>query len=83
MSRSRQSKIRRWTAGALLAGAVGIGGAGCVAIPVGGGYAESGVAFPAPGVVIMPPPIVFGPGRSRGHYRGGYGYYNRGRSWRG
>jgi hypothetical protein len=75
--------MRRWTAGALLAGAVGIGAAGCVAIPVGGGYAESGVAFPAPGVVIAPPPIVFGPGRSHGHYRGGYGHYNRGRSWRG
>ena len=86
MSRSRPSKIRRWTAGALLAGAAGIGAAGCVAIPVGGGYAESGIAFPAPGVVIAPPPIVFGPGRSRGYYRGGYGYGHYGRGpyrWRG
>ena len=81
---SRSSKIPRWTVVALLAGAVAIGAAGCVAVPVGGGYAEPGIAFPAPGVVITPPPIIFGPGpgRSHGHYRG-YGYYNRGRWWRG
>lgn len=81
---SRTSKSHRWTAAALLAGAVAIGAAGCVAVPVGGGYAEPGIAFPVPGVVIAPPPIVFGPGRSRGHFRGGYGYYQRGpRGWRG
>lgn len=80
---SRSNTIPRWTVVALLAGAVAIGAAGCVAVPVGGGYAEPGFAFPAPGVVITPPPIVFGPGRSRGHYRN-YGHYNRGpRGWRG
>jgi hypothetical protein len=58
---SRSNKNLRWTAAVLLAGAVAIGAAGCVAVPVGGGYAEPGIAFPAPGVVITPPPIVFGP----------------------
>ena len=80
---SRSNKNLRWTAAVLLAGAVAIGAAGCVAVPVGGGYAEPGIAFPAPGVVIAPPPIVFGPGRSHGHYRGGYGSYHRGNRWRG
>jgi len=80
---SRSNKNLRWTDAVLLAGAVAIGAAGCVAVPVGGGYAEPGIAFPAPGVVIAPPPIVFGPGHSRGHYRGGYGQYHRGDRWRG
>ena len=79
---SRSSKLRRWTTAALLAGAVGIGAAGCVAVPVGGGYAEPGLALPAPGVVITPPPIIFAPGRSHGYNRG-YGQYGRGRYWRG
>ena len=75
MSRSRRTS--RWTAAALLAGAVGIGAAGCIAVPVGGGYGEPSVAFPVPGIVIAPPPVVFG---GYGHYGGGYrrGYGNRG-----
>jgi hypothetical protein len=81
---ARSSKIPRWSAVALLAGAAAIGTAGCVAVPVGGGYAEPGLALPAPGVFIAPPPIIIGPGHNRGHYRGGYGHYGRSPyRWRG
>lgn len=83
---SRSNTLHRWMVVALLAGATAIGAAGCIAVPVGGGYAEPSIGFPVPGIFIAPPPIVIGPGRSRGHYGGGYGYgnYSRGRGpWRG
>ncbi len=80
MSRSRA--FRRWTGAAVLAAIVGVGAAGCIAIPVGG-YGEPAVAIPAPGVVIAPGPIVVGPGYRRGYYRGGYyGRYGYRRGWR-
>ena len=77
---SRSTRIHRWTAAAFLAGAIAIGGTGCIAVPVGGGYGEPVIGFPAPGVVIAPPPIVFGGGYYRGPYYG-RGYYGRG-YWR-
>jgi hypothetical protein len=87
MSRPKKN-VHRWTATAVLAGAIAIGATGCVAVPVGGdyggyGYAGPAVGYPAPGVgvTIAPPPIVFGGGRSHGHYR--YGHFYRGRGWRG
>jgi hypothetical protein len=84
MSRSRA--FRRWTGTALLAAVVGVGAAGCIAVPVGG-YGEPAVGVAAPGVVIAPGPIVVGPGYRRGYYRGYYGrgYYGRYgyRGWRG
>ena len=81
---SRSMNIHRWTAAAFLAGAIAIGATGCIAVPVGGGGYEPGIGFPAPGVVIAPPPIVFGGGRSHGHYRGRqYGRNSWGRGhWR-
>jgi len=86
MSRSRA--FRRWTGTALLAAVVGVGAAGCIAVPVGGyggGYGEPGVGVAAPGVVIAPGPIVVGPGYHRGYYRGYRAYYGRYgyRGWRG
>ncbi len=87
MSRSRA--VRRWIGGALLVGVVGVGMAGCIAVPVGGygdpGYG-GGVGVAAPGVVIAPGPIVIGPGGyRRGWGRGYYGhhYYGYRRGWRG
>jgi hypothetical protein len=81
MSRSRS--LRRWTAAALLTGLVGIGAAGCVAVPVGGydgGYAYGpGVGVAAPGITVAPS-FYYGRG---GYYRGGYyggRYYSR--HWR-
>src|SRR5262245_58463587 len=83
---SRSTTIRRWTAASLLTAAVGLGAAGCVAVPVGGGYGGYGdpaVVVPAPGVVITPPPVVFGPGYY-GHRHGWRrGYSNRGYDRRG
>jgi hypothetical protein len=81
---SRSNTIHRWMVVALLAGATAIGAAGCIAVPVGGGYPEAGIGFPAPGVFIAPPPIVFGGGRSNGYYRGrAYGRQSWGRgNWR-
>ena len=74
MSRSRA--LRRWTGAAVLAGVVGIGVGGCIAVPVGG-YGEPAVAVPvpAPGVVIAPGPVIVGPSY-RGYY--GRGYYGHG-----
>jgi hypothetical protein len=86
MSRSRA--FRRWAGAAMLAGVAGLGVGGCIAVPVGGGYGEPaiGVPVPAPGVVIVPGPIIFGGGY--GYYHRGYygrGYYGHGyrRGWRG
>jgi hypothetical protein len=70
MSRSR--RFPRWTAAALLTGAVGIVAAGCIAVPVGG-YADPTIVVPTPGVVIAPPPVVY---RHR-HYYGGRYYGGR------
>ena len=88
MSRSR--RIPRWTAAALLAGAVGIGAAGCVAVPVGGyggygGYPDPAVVFPVPGLVIAPPPVIYRQPRYGGRgYGGRGGYSGRGYNrWRG
>jgi hypothetical protein len=81
MSRSR--RFPRWTAAALLAAAVAVGAAGCVAVTVGG-YAEPAVVLPAPGVVIAPPPVIFGHRHYGGRSYRGYGYYGRGGNrWRG
>ena len=76
--------LRRWTAAALLTGLVGIGAAGCVAVPAGGydgGYAYGPeVVVPAPGITVAPT-FSFGRGYygHRGYYRGGR-YYSR--HWR-
>ena len=88
---SRSTAVRRWAGAAMLAGVVGLGLGGCIAVPVGGGYGEPavGVGVPAPGVVIAPGPVIFGGGGyRRGYY--GHGYYGRGsyghgyrRGWRG
>ncbi|MGH6689390.1 MAG: hypothetical protein ACREF4_01730 [Gammaproteobacteria bacterium] len=90
---SRFGRCPRWAAAALLAGAVGLGAAGCVAVPVGGygGYPEPAVVFPAPGVVIAPPPVIY---RDRHYGRRGYGgrhygdrhygsrgHFGRGHNW--
>ena len=81
MRRSRA--FRRWTAAALLTGLVGIGAAGCIAVPVGGydggyggyaGYYGPEVVVPAPGITVAPR-FYYGPGH-RGYYRGGR-YYSR------
>jgi hypothetical protein len=82
MARSRA--FRRWTGAALLAAVVGVGAAGCIAVPVGG-YGEPAVGIAPPGVVIAPGPIVVGPGYRHGYYRGYRGYYGRYgyRGWRG
>ena len=81
MTRSRA--FRRWTAAALLTGLVGIGAAGCIAVPVGGydggyaGYYGPEVVVPAPGITVAPS-FYYSHGH-RGYYRGGP-YY--GRYWR-
>ena len=67
------------TFSALVIGVVGLGIAGCVAIPVGGyGYGGPSVVFPAPSVVIAP-----GGGH---HHHYGYRYnhrsYGHRRGWR-
>jgi len=90
MSRSRS--CRRWTVAALLAGLVGIGTAGCIAVPVGGydgypgayagGYGGYSVAWPAivvPAPVIAPS-IVIAPGSRVIRGRGPGRSYGRGRS---
>lgn len=78
---SRSQAFRRWTAAVLLTGLVGIGAAGCIAVPVG--YPGYPVATPAvvvpgpiftPSIVISPGPRVFprrGHARWHGHYWGG------------
>jgi hypothetical protein len=81
MSRSR--RITRWTAAALLAGAVGIAATGCVAVPLGGGY---GYGYGEPSVVFPAPSVFIGPtyGHRHGHYRGhyrGHSYGHRGHRW--
>ena len=88
---SRSTAFRRWAGGAFLAAVVGLGTAGCIAVPVGGygdpGYGGGyggGVGVAAPGVVIAPGPIVVGPGGyRRGWGRGYYGHYGYRRGWRG
>jgi hypothetical protein len=58
-----------------LTGIVGLGAAGCVAVPVGG-YPDPAVVLPAPGIVIAPPPVVYGHRHSYGRsYYGHRGYY--------
>jgi len=85
---SRSTAFRRWAGAAMLAGVVGLGVGGCVAVPVGGGYGYGygepavGVGVAVPGVVVAPGPIVIGGGR--GHFRRGYyGHYGYRRGWRG
>jgi hypothetical protein len=78
---SRFTRVSRWTFSALVI-AVGLGAAGCVAVPVGGydggygyGYGGPSVVFPAPSVVIAPG------GGHRHHY--GYRYNHRSYGHRG
>jgi len=84
MTRSRA--FRRWSAAVLLTGVVGIGAAGCVAIPVGysgyhyPGYPVAGPALVVPGPIIAPG-IVISPG-PRVIHRRGYSRW-RGPGWRG
>ena len=80
MARSRA--LRRWTGAAVLAGTVALGTTGCIVAPVGGYYPEPAVVVPAPGVIVAPGPVIYGPRRFYG--RGyGHGHYYRGRGWRG
>jgi hypothetical protein len=84
---SRTRTFRRWTVAALLTGLVGIGAAGCIAVPVGGyGGPELVLPLPVPGVVIAPG--YYGNrggyyGSRGGYYRGNYGRQWNGRNWRG
>jgi hypothetical protein len=74
---SRFTRLPRWMLGTVLTALVGLVGAGCVAVPVGGyGYGGPSVVLPAPGVVVAPGPVY----RHR-HYGYRYRHYGRWRGW--